>query len=126
MRWQRTAVERRRDAPARAIKQPHAERMLQARDCPRYDGLRDGKVLGGFRHAPSLDRRQQHVHILQLESAANAILPLHLLSIAVWTYHSRKIEFDCYRNPRHPSTASYRKGHRGATLMAARISSLAS
>src|SRR5262249_33110816 len=98
MREQRTAIECRHDAAARAIKQPHTERMLQARNRARHDRLRDGKMLSGFRHASSLHRRKQNVHVLQLEPAANAILPLHLRSIAIWTYSQRKTEFDCYRN----------------------------
>ena len=53
-----TSVDRWMDTLRVAIKETHTQCVLQAGDCFRYDGIRDGKLLRCSRHAPRIPRPQ--------------------------------------------------------------------
>src|SRR5262249_24725749 len=71
---QRTTIGRRLHA-FRAIKEPHADRVLHVGDRLGYGRLRNREQLGGFAHAAQLGNRQQNMQIVQLEPAADTVVP---------------------------------------------------
>jgi hypothetical protein len=77
MSEERPAVDGGLNAPAGAVEQTHAEGMFQTGDRSRHYRLRDRKAVGRLGHAAPLHRGKEDVHVLQLETAADAISPLH-------------------------------------------------
>ena len=68
---------RRSDAGNAAIKQLHAERVLQLRDRLGYDGIRHGQFVCSSGHAARLGHNQCNMQVPKLDAAADTICPFH-------------------------------------------------
>jgi hypothetical protein len=76
---------------ATAIKQAHAEGMLQLGDRPRDGGLGRIEAPRCLAHAAGLRDSHQHVEIMQLDSAPDTIADLHATLISEWICFDRII-----------------------------------
>src|SRR5262245_11281697 len=66
-----------------AVKQPHAERMLQVRDRLGNDRMRNRKMRGGLRHAARFRHREYYMEVSEPDAAADAIGPIHDLGLSL-------------------------------------------
>src|SRR5262249_47976524 len=67
---------RRLDALRTSVEKPNTERMLQICNDLRYCRLRDAKLQGSLRHAPTLHHGEERMKIAQPELPADLALPV--------------------------------------------------
>src|SRR5436189_4660966 len=86
----RAAIERGLDALAAAMQQAHAQGMYHAGNGLRHERMGNRQLFGSLRYAAERHCREQDMHVAQLESSADAVLPMH--SVTVWLRCLRKME----------------------------------
>src|SRR5262249_2599678 len=75
---QSLAITRKFDTLRAAVKQPHAQTLLQIGDRLGDNGMSYGEALGGFRHATGFGHCQKDVEIPQFQLAPDAVRPMHI------------------------------------------------